>query len=77
MPLRHTRGTLARLLQCSERGSISEKRMKMLTLAVILSGAVMSSACAPLVAGGVGAAVGAAAERDRQQDEREERERRD
>jgi hypothetical protein len=50
--------------------------MKMLTLAVLLSGAFMSSACAPLVAGGVGAAVGAAAERDRQQDEREERERR-
>lgn len=51
--------------------------MKYLTLALLLSGAVLTSACAPLVAGGVGAAVGAAAERDRQQDEREERERRE
>lgn len=50
--------------------------MRMLTLAFVLGAALGGSACAPLVAGGVGAAVGAAAERDRQQDEREERERR-
>jgi hypothetical protein len=46
-------------------------------LAALLVVLVASSqyACAPLVAGGVGAAVGVAAERERQEDREEERER--
>jgi hypothetical protein len=49
--------------------------MKVLMSALFLVVAGSQYACAPLVAGGVGAAVGAAAERDRQEDRREERER--
>ena len=49
--------------------------MKILAvLAVLLLGS-SQYACAPLVAGGVGAAVGVAAERDRQEEKEEERER--
>ena len=49
--------------------------MKILMTALVLIVAASQYACAPLVAGGVGAAVGAAAERERQEDEDEERNR--
>jgi hypothetical protein len=42
--------------------------MKFLVVALLLITASTQFACAPLVAGGVGAAVGAAAERERQED---------
>ena len=49
--------------------------MKILLAALVLLVASSQYACAPLVAGGVGAAVGVAAERERQEDKQEERER--
>jgi hypothetical protein len=49
--------------------------MKILVVVSILLVASSQYACAPLVAGGVGAAVGAAAERERQEDREEERRR--
>jgi len=42
--------------------------MKILIVALLLIAASSQFACAPLVAGGVGAAVGVAAERERQED---------
>jgi hypothetical protein len=42
--------------------------MKFLVVALLLITASSQFACAPLVAGGVGAAVGVAAERERQED---------
>jgi hypothetical protein len=52
-----------------------EMAMKILISALLLVVASSQYACAPLVAGGVGAAVGVAAERERQEDRDEERER--
>lgn len=49
--------------------------MKIVMSLLLLVVASSQFACAPLVAGGVGAAVGVAAERDRQEDKEEERER--
>jgi hypothetical protein len=49
--------------------------MKFLVVLLVLGVASSQYACAPLVAGGVGAAVGVAAERERQEDKQEERER--
>jgi hypothetical protein len=48
--------------------------MKILVAVLLIAAASSQFACAPLVAGGVGAAVGVAAERDRQDDKREEQE---
>lgn len=42
--------------------------MKFLVVALLLISASTQFGCAPLVAGGVGAAVGVAAERERQED---------
>lgn len=49
--------------------------MKILISALLLVVASSQYACAPLVAGGVGAAVGVAAERERQEDRERDRER--
>lgn len=50
--------------------------MKTLIVAFILVGAASQYGCAPLVAGGVGAAVGVAAERERQEDKAKDERRR-
>ena len=49
--------------------------MKLLFAALTLIVAASQYACAPLVAGGVGAAVGVAAERDRQEDKEDDEDR--
>ena len=49
--------------------------MKVLITALLIVAASSQFACRPLVAGGVGAAVGVAAERERQEDKREDEER--
>ena len=46
--------------------------MKILLAALLLVAASSQLACRPLVAGGVGAAVGVAAERERQEDKQKE-----
>jgi hypothetical protein len=46
--------------------------MKILITALLLVAASSQFACRPLVAGGVGAAVGVAAERERQEDKKED-----
>ena len=46
--------------------------MKILLAALLLVAASSQFACRPLVAGGVGAAVGVAAERERQEDKQKE-----
>lgn len=48
--------------------------MKILIAALLLVVASSQFACRPLVAGGVGAAVGVAAERERQEDKQKEEE---
>ena len=48
--------------------------MKILMTALLLIVASSQFACRPLVAGGVGAAVGVAAERERQEDKQKEEE---
>jgi hypothetical protein len=68
MPRRKAR-ELARLLQLrARRKQFGESEMKYLVVALLLVAASSQFACAPLVAGGVGAAVGVAAERERQED---------
>ncbi len=49
--------------------------MKILMAVLLLVAASSQFACAPLVAGGVGAAVGVAAERERQEDKDKEQKR--
>ena len=49
--------------------------MKVLITALLIVAASSQFACRPLVAGGVGAAVGVAAERERQEDKKEDEER--
>ena len=49
--------------------------MKLLFAALTLIVAASQYACAPLVAGGVGAAVGVAAERERQEDKEDDEDR--
>jgi hypothetical protein len=47
--------------------------MKLLFAALAIIVAASQLGCAPLVAGGVGAAVGVAAERDRQEDKEDDK----
>ena len=47
--------------------------MKLLFAALAIIVAASQFGCAPLVAGGVGAAVGVAAERDRQEDKEDDK----
>ncbi|HET7608684.1 MAG TPA: hypothetical protein VFL84_08415 [Gammaproteobacteria bacterium] len=49
--------------------------MKILLTALVILVGSSQFACRPLVAGGVGAAVGVAAERERQEDKKEDQER--
>jgi hypothetical protein len=57
------------LLQLSGRQSqFGETEMKIVMAFLLLVVASSQFGCAPLVAGGVGAAVGVAAERERQED---------
>jgi hypothetical protein len=69
----HATGELARLLQLHGRQrQLGESAMKILMTALLLIVAASQYACAPLVAGGVGAAVGVAAERERQEDKEDD-----
>jgi hypothetical protein len=52
--------------------AIRRNAMKILMTALLLIVAASQYACAPLVAGGVGAAVGVAAERERQEDKEDD-----
>ena len=64
---------LARLLQPHRRQrQFGETEMKTLIAALLIVVASSQFACKSLVAGGVGAAVGVAAERERQEDKKED-----